>query len=1452
MATLKVLMFGFLVWAVIVCMSSTPKAYANTCPFHSNIFNSTGKSSDVCYANVDYQGTLSNQYHSSYPVNLLSGNKHLTETDIYPQNINGQIGLEFTRYYNSMSSHKGMLGYGWRTLYEPQLLDRGNTLSLIQPDGTQFHFHLATDTKDGYKTDRYISNNPEYGYFVKISKGGLVEWQWYRPSGQRFTFIIDSRYMTAKETLGKLSKIVANHREPNSDYIQVIYDKNHKIAQVVDSLGQKLIFNYQNKKVILRFNGITHTYYQDDKHNLIGYTDSEGNAFNYHYDNKEFPHSLTKKTLISDDETQILGNWRYDDKGRVDYEELPNKKKSLTITYDPKAPTSKQDIAYENGTKHYTTTTINGLGEVVKYIFTITGGFYELIDKQYENCQSCDGLSMQKTDEQGNVAKRIIGDTTYFYTYDNQSRLTLIEVQSKDTPKQWQQKRQYVGDGRLPSQIIRPSTAPNKEHTLSITYNQYGQPTYIKEMGYRNSSTGIYKIVRDYRYEYKIINGKSKLIAFDGALAGEKDKIRYHYDDKGQLIAIYYPKHLSQSIQYDELGRVAIFTDLGNLIYQYQYDTKGNIIKSDEAGKVRHIKYNALGKPTKITDDGGQTLVYHYDKSGALIGLSDDKSTKIEFVRDVENGLVSARLIDKKSGNHIEITQKDELLSVEAFGNLVQELPRKTAYNNFLSKWHVLDNWLNDFPTQTLIDNKGESTSVYFDDFGKVSEENSPITAKTSYDWDMLGNLNIITNQNGQIIKFIRDGFGDIIQITDDDGDTDLQWSDGKLTAATHKDYHLLFEYGDNNQIIKKSYILDGHPFNVLYHYDDNGKLSEITYPSGMRLGYDYDIDGKLRQIYKNGLIIKKPLIDKFNQLIKDNKTYEQSFVFGNGIKQVHSYDKMGLPTMVGSQNLAYSQSISYDNGHTIDYHYANDINALADNEKSNKIESNTPATYLAQSTTPNDEYDALGQLVAQNDHRYEYDSQGRLVKFFKNGEPITSYAYLYTGERYKKVSYQNGQPTHTTYYLYDNGILLAEVHQDNHQQWQYTEYLHLGVRPVIQFNNKTPYYLTTDHRGAVMVATDDKKNIVWQANLTDNGYANITKQDITINLRGSNQYYDKDSDLHYNIHRYFDPQRNQYLTPDPLGITVGDDLYAFAHNRPHEYVDLWGLAPENEYALLGTKVHSIFAMHIRSKSPFGSWGGQDARLIAGLGSTWPTGLGGLLPDAYHVTPLNLLNEKAKKSFVGSVWELKPISYLHDQKKYQSAKNQLQGYIDNAKRGTWSAGCNTMISIAPQEFLWQGRKKQVSFINDFVPKAHIGKRQLDEPSGLIFYAIKDIKEDSSKKPKEQVAEELVKAPESSKLRQIINDIQDGLTNLSPVAKIGIAVLIIAAVVAIAYFGGVGAAIAAAISSLAWALRSGVAILTALSAVLGTTANAATAEKEGEKQQKGLLDKMYDKFKSWFK
>lgn len=1360
-------------WVAIICVLLTAQVHANTCPFHPNISNSTGKSSDVCAANVDYQGTLSNQYHSSYPVNLLSGNKHLTETDIYPQNINGQIGLEFTRYYNSMSSHKGILGYGWRTIYEPQLLDRGNTLSLIQPDGTQFHFHLATDTKDGYKTDRYISNNPEYGYFVKISKGGLVEWQWYRPSGQRFTFIIDSRYMTAKETLGKLSKIVANHHEPNSDYIQVIYDKNHRIAQVVDSLGQKLIFNYQDKQVTLRFNNATYIYHQDDKYNLISYKNSEGDMFNYRYDNKTFPHSITQKTLTSDGQTQIMGSWHYDDKGRVDYEELPHQKKSLTIKYDPKAPNSKQDILYENGTRHYTTTTINGLGEVTKYIFTITGGFYKLIDKQYENCQSCDDLSMQKTDEQGNLIEQTIGDTTYFYTYDNQSRLTLIEVQSKDTPKQWQQKRQYVGDGRLPSQFIRSSTAPNKEHTLSITYNHYGQPTYIKEVGYRNSSTGIQKIIRDYRYDYELINGKSKLVSFDGALAGEQDKIHYHYDNKGQITTIHYPNNLSQKIQYDELGRVAIFTDLDNLIYQYQYDKKGNIIKSDEAGKVRHIEYNAFGKPIKITENSGQTLIYHYDESGILIGLSDDKSTKIEFVRDVENNLVSARLTDTQSKNTITVNDKDDLIFLETFSEFVQSAPKNTAYYNFQNRFDIFSHWFTGYPTQNLRNKDGKITTAYFDDFGRMSEEHSPITGKTHYDWDMLDNLSQVINHQGQVTQFVRDNLGNITQIQDDDGKTRLKWESANLKNIAGKDYQLSFEYNDKHQMVAKSYVFAKQTFQISYQYNEKGQLSNVIYPSGMNLNYRYDDTGQLINVRQKGFLKDRVLITDLHQKIGDNQSIVQNFVFGNGVNQTYSYATSGLPIMAGSQMTAYSQSVPYHNKHKIEYYYANGSDDIVGNMSQQSQHSDLSEqehTYLDQNTTIGDTYNELGQLISQTDYRYTYDSQGRLSQVYQDDKLVVSYDYLYTGERYKKITYTNNKPNQTTYYLYDNGILLAEVHQDNHQQWQYTEYLHLGVRPVIQFNNKTPYYLTTDHRGAVMVATDDKKNIVWQANLTDNGYANITKQDITINLRGSNQYYDKDSDLHYNIHRYFDPQRNQYLTPDPLGITVGDDLYAFAHNRPHEYVDLWGLAPEIyedlyskmpflEKAIIGMIVHRDLANRVNA-TPLMGWGGDNSRVLGKLGTTF----GNLRPDAYYVDNANLNLETIGKPFKGILWELKLISYQQDGLKRQQGINQVNKYISTAKdrnRGCWSGGKYADISThlnALNKYITLG--KNIYEITTHADKPIDAKKGIY--SGLVFYKATKIGNLSYDERPQEAIEPKIAPADKRHLDRIVEGIKESM------------------------------------------------------------------------------------------
>jgi RHS repeat-associated protein len=65
-----------------------------------------------------------------------------------------------------------------------------------------------------------------------------------------------------------------------------------------------------------------------------------------------------------------------------------------------------------------------------------------------------------------------------------------------------------------------------------------------------------------------------------------------------------------------------------------------------------------------------------------------------------------------------------------------------------------------------------------------------------------------------------------------------------------------------------------------------------------------------------------------------------------------------------------------------------------------------------------------------------------------------------------------------------------------------------------------------------------------------------------TQNLRFPGQYFDSESGLHYNYHRFYDPTAGgRYTTPDPLGLDGGDlSLYAYSSANPLSYIDPLGL----------------------------------------------------------------------------------------------------------------------------------------------------------------------------------------------------------------------------------------------------------------------------------------------------
>jgi len=57
-------------------------------------------------------------------------------------------------------------------------------------------------------------------------------------------------------------------------------------------------------------------------------------------------------------------------------------------------------------------------------------------------------------------------------------------------------------------------------------------------------------------------------------------------------------------------------------------------------------------------------------------------------------------------------------------------------------------------------------------------------------------------------------------------------------------------------------------------------------------------------------------------------------------------------------------------------------------------------------------------------------------------------------------------------------------------------------------------------------------------------------------------QYFDAETGLHYNWHRYYDPSTGRYLTPDPIGFAGGMNLYAYVQNDPVNRIDPYGLWP--------------------------------------------------------------------------------------------------------------------------------------------------------------------------------------------------------------------------------------------------------------------------------------------------
>lgn len=80
-------------------------------------------------------------------------------------------------------------------------------------------------------------------------------------------------------------------------------------------------------------------------------------------------------------------------------------------------------------------------------------------------------------------------------------------------------------------------------------------------------------------------------------------------------------------------------------------------------------------------------------------------------------------------------------------------------------------------------------------------------------------------------------------------------------------------------------------------------------------------------------------------------------------------------------------------------------------------------------------------------------------------------------------------------------------------------------------------------------------------------------------NPRFPGQYFDRETNLHYNYFRYYEPETGRYISPDPIGLAGGINIFEYANSNAMELVD-----PTGENPIIKKIIKEVLEKNSRTK----------------------------------------------------------------------------------------------------------------------------------------------------------------------------------------------------------------------------------------------------------------------------
>lgn len=928
---------------------------------------------------------------------------------------------------------------------------------------------------------------------------------------------------------------------------------------------------------------------------------------------------LSKQEIRSQDNQELKSaSWKYDAHGNV-IEETNALDEKITRSYDANDNLIKEENLFAKRSKEFKYDFMNRLIEETVHhsdgTKLTTKHQYDYLGNRTKTTDHFGNETLFTYDEFSRLTSTIfpsipdnegkLVSKKETYTYDVLDRKTSVTINDTEKtlitynafgkpscityPDNTSEKFTYNLNGTLAESTEKNGT------TTKFTYD-YQKRVTSKE---RISSTGVSFGKHIYTYNtFHLISetdpeGYKTEYTYDGkgrkiSETKEKSKTSYSYDALDRLIEINEwfgnqpHEYTRKCYSYDKLDRVLTEKTLdaqNNILHhiEYAYDSDGNrtqIAQHTSLGlSITSTEYDSHQNPILITDPKGNISHFSYNYKA----INSFAQTVLEITKT--DALGNITIITKNTHN------KDARLEKR---NSLGELLYKKEF--FYDRKENCTKWIETVTAHNTPDRIVQTTFTY-NAFNQLTSQTeavgTPEQKNTQYSYNTVGQKSEIIKPDGTILYYTYDPLGKVAsQYSSDHSIHNVYQYDlnDNLISVTDEIAHQTTSrtYDGNRRLLSET-LANG--LTIHYQYDCSGKLTHITLPDQSEIHYQYNplYMNRVQRIASDGSLTYQ------HDYHYDNAGNVTEMLLANQTVVSFNYDLNQKITSINSPN--WKEQLFYDPiGNVIENSVTDDQGTHHNQFFYDDLYQITSESGLANHTYLSDSHNNrlqkdgtkysinnCNQLLHQGDTSYEYDLNGNLIKTTSSA---CSFEYRYdASDRLIEVIL----PDKTIHYSYDafNRRISKSINGEK------TNFLYLGNKEVGTLNSdhkiielrilgageddseigasvafelsQKIYVPIHDHNGNIVQLLDEHGNVTDGYHYSAFGEEEIDGS--TPNpWRYSSKRKDPETGLIYFGRRYYAPDIGRWITPDPKGFGDGPNLYAYVHNNPLIYVDLFGL----------------------------------------------------------------------------------------------------------------------------------------------------------------------------------------------------------------------------------------------------------------------------------------------------